>query len=223
MIIHHSDAIMKIDEINRLRREYKSGELQEEDLHSDPFKQFHAWFQDALSADIDMADAMTLATVSAAGIPSARVVALRGYDNRGFVFYTNYRSDKAVDIANNPHVALAFYWKELDRQVRITGIAKKTSRLESETYFSSRPVESNFVQAVSHQSQVVHSKDIIQKRIDTIRKTHQGDTLHCPPHWGGYRVSPTQFEFWQGGLKRLHDRLRYERKNTSWVINRLEP
>ncbi|MEX1112022.1 MAG: pyridoxamine 5'-phosphate oxidase [Candidatus Andersenbacteria bacterium] len=216
-------AVMNLDEIKRLRREYAYGELRTGDLHSNPFEQFNMWFQDALNANIDMADAMTLATVSATGVPSARIVALRGYDEQGFIFYTNYQSNKAVDIKHNPHAALVFYWKELDRQVRIIGTVRKTARGESGDYFSSRPMQSNLVQVASRQSQVVSSKEVIKDRINRIKQKHKNSSLVCPPYWGGYRVFPTEFEFWQGGLERLHDRFRYQWKDNSWKISQLEP
>lgn len=214
---------MEFDEMKHVRREYKHGELLEHNLDPDPLKQFDVWFREALNADIDMADAMTLATVSAFSIPSARIVALRSYNERGFVFYTNYKSNKAVDIKTNPQVALVFYWKELDRQVIIMGTAKKISKLDSDNYFASRPAQSNIVQAISRQSQIVASKAVIKRRINKAREQYENGRLIRPAHWGGYCVTPTQVEFWEGGLGRLHDRIRYEYNENSWSICRLEP
>lgn len=211
-------------EIDGLRREYTSAGLSEDDLDASPFGQFEHWFQQAVDAKIDLPDAVTLATATRDGMPSARIVVLRGFDARGFVFYTDYKSQKGRELAGNPNAALVFYWRELDRQVRITGQVSAVSREESESYFQSRPVGGRLAALASKQSEVLPNRQVLENRFNRLMKTHQEKTIPLPPYWGGFRLSPDWVEFWQGRPNRLHDRLRYTRQPAGdWRIERLSP
>lgn len=211
-------------DISRLRREYMLDSLSEQDLDPDPFKQFKKWFQQALEAQLLLPDAMTLATATREGKPSARVVLLRGFDERGFVFYTNYESQKGRELAENPYAALVFYWAELERQVRITGQVHKVSREESESYFQSRPLESRLSAWASRQSQVIPSREFLESKVEQLRAEFPNGNIPLPPDWGGFRLFPQTLEFWQGRPNRLHDRFRYTRQpDNSWLIQRLAP
>ena len=206
-----------------LRREYARGALSKQSVDSDPFKQFQRWLQEALNAELLEPNAMTLATAGRAGIPSARVVLLKGLDANGFVFYTNYLSDKGRQLAENPHASLVFLWKELERQVRIEGRVSKVSRQESEAYFRTRPRESQVGAVASHQSRVVADRRALDERFASIDREYADREVPMPAHWGGYRLAPAMLEFWQGRQGRLHDRLRYRQDGAGWIVERLEP
>ena len=211
-------------DLDALRREYEFGGLDEQDLNADPFRQFDTWFGNAVDAGIELADVMTVATASRAGVPSARMVVLRGVDERGFVFYTDYRSAKSRDLNENPRAALVFYWRELGRQVRIAGAVHRVSEAESNRYFRSRPLESRLAALASSQSEVISDRKVLEDRYEALRVEHPAGDVPCPDDWGGFRVSPDEFEFWQGRELRLHDRLRYRRGTDGlWTIQRLSP
>jgi pyridoxamine 5'-phosphate oxidase len=199
-------------------------ELNEKDVDPSPFKQFEVWFKQAESAVRILPNAMMLATASGDGKPSARVVLLKGFDEQGFVFYTNYESQKGTELDENPVAALCFYWSELGRQVRITGTATRTSPEESEAYFQTRPIDSQLGAWVSNQSEVISSRAVLEEKMKELVNEHQGKRIPLPPYWGGYRVAPFTFEFWQNRASRLHDRIRYRRLSDSkWAIERLAP
>lgn len=206
-----------------LRREYAARALSE-DADPNPFRQFSVWFDEAMQSQALDANAMTLATTSASGEPSARIVLLKGADEQGFVFYTNYESRKGQDLAANPRAALLFYWGELERQVRITGSVDKTTREESDQYFHSRPIESQIGAAISRQSRPVASRADLETRYAEMAATLKDATVPLPANWGGYRLTPDVIEFWQGRKSRLHDRLQYTKQaDGSWTRSRLEP
>ena len=212
---------MKADE---LRREYSSDGLRESDAAENPFDQFELWFQQAVDAKIDLPDAMTLATASKDGIPSARIVLLRGFDERGLVFFTDYQSQKGQELAENPRAALVFYWRELDRQVRVSGSVNTVSRRESEKYFRSRPVGSQLAALASNQGEVIPNRQKLEGKYKQLMETFRHKQIPLPPFWGGFRLSPDWFEFWQGRPNRLHDRLRYTQcSDEGWKIERLSP
>ena len=210
--------------MDKLRREYTDAGLDEQDLDANPFKQFEKWFQEAIDAKLDLPDAMTLAAATKDGIPSARIVLLRGLDERGFVFYTDYESQKGKELAENPNAALVFYWRELDRQVRITGQVSRVSRENSNNYFQSRPVGSRLAALASRQSEVIPDRKILEERFEQLATQYQDTEIPLPSDWGGYRLSPNVIEFWSGRPSRLHDRLRYTRQsNDDWRIERISP
>ena len=206
-----------------LRREYAQARLDEDNVDPDPIAEFHRWFSEAGEAKVLEPNAMALATATSDGAPSVRMVLLKGYDERGFVFFTDYRSRKGTELEQNPQAALVLYWPELERQVRISGPVSAVSREESEAYFRSRPRTSRLSTWVSHQSQVIPGRIHLDERELEIRARYPDD-VPLPPHWGGYRVKPQAIEFWQGRESRLHDRLRYTREQGGgWRLERLAP
>jgi pyridoxamine 5'-phosphate oxidase len=210
-------------EVAALREEYTRTGLAEADVAPDPVVQFRAWFRDALAADLHESNAMTLATTTPDGRPSARVVLLKGYDERGFVFYTNYEGRKAHELEANPLCALLFYWGELERQVRIEGRASRLSGEESDAYFTSRPRGNRLGAWASEQSRSVEDRSVLEERLRALEAEYEGHEIPRPPFWGGYRVEPYTIEFWQGRENRLHDRLVYLRNEGGWKIVRLQP
>lgn len=207
-----------------IRKNYSSESLLERDVATDPIQQFEKWWNEALNAKIDEANAMTLATASPDGFPSARIVLLKGFNESGFMFFTNYKSFKGTQLEENPKACLVFFWKELERQVRITGIVQKASNGASDAYFKSRPFESQVGAWVSPQSQVIESRDWLQQNYDRLLNENNNNNLQRPPHWGGYIVKPVIIEFWQGRPGRLHDRIQYTlEENGDWKIERLAP
>jgi pyridoxamine 5'-phosphate oxidase len=206
------------------RYEHGGRGLRRSDLDPDPIKQFSNWFTAAIEAGIRDVNAMSLATVDSVGKPSVRVVLLKGFDQDGFVFFTNYESDKGKHLDANPYAALAFYWIELDRQIRVSGKTLKTSREESQTYFHSRPVGSQLSAWASRQSEVIDARRVLDARMAEMTERFGDKAIPLPPHWGGYRVKPEVIEFWQGRPNRLHDRFRYTLSaDGSWLIDRLAP
>jgi pyridoxamine 5'-phosphate oxidase len=205
-----------------LRQEYMRAGLSESDADRDPMRQFERWFEDALSAKLPLPNAMTLATVSADGAPAARVVLLKGVERGGFVFFTNYASRKARELAAHPQGCLVFMWSDLERQVRITGAVEKVDAADSDAYFVTRPVGARLSAWASEQSEKVPSRAVLEKAAAQA-KARYGDSPPRPPHWGGYRLTPSQIEFWQGRADRLHDRLLYSRTGDTWKIERLAP
>ena len=211
---------------DKLRREYSApnGHLLEEKASPDPFEQFEKWFADAVDAKLDLPDAMTLATATPQGVPSARMVVLRGFDTKGFCFYTDYESQKGKELAENANAALVFYWRELDRQVRSTGTVEKMTPEESDAYFASRPVSSQLAVWTERQSLVISGREHLIEGYQRAEQAHSPDRIPRPPHWGGYRLVPNMFEFWQGCPSRLHDRLCYTlQPEGRWKMVRLSP
>jgi pyridoxamine 5'-phosphate oxidase len=208
-----------------IRRDYARARLDEADVSHDPFVEFARWFAEAQEAQATDANAMTLATATADGAPSARIVLLKAFDERGFVFFTDYRSLKGAELEANPRAALVFYWAELDRQVRITGGVALASHQESERYFRSRPLGSRLGAWASHQSRVIPGRAALEADLREVEERYKDGDVPLPPHWGGYRVVPDAIEFWQGRENRLHDRIRYVRegKGKGWRVERLSP
>ena len=206
-----------------MREEYTRYGLDESDLASDPTEQFRRWFDVALAAGLHEPNAMILATATSEGAPSARVVLLKGHDERGFVFYTNHEGRKAVELSENPRCALLFYWGGLERQVRIEGVAARISEAESDAYFASRPRGSQLGAWASTQSREAEGREALEQRLQTLEQQYEDREVPRPPFWGGYRVEPDAFEFWQGRENRLHDRLVYRRSGEGWRVSRLQP
>jgi pyridoxamine 5'-phosphate oxidase len=211
--------------ISDLRRDYARARLDEADVSHDPFVEFARWFAEAQEAQVPDANAMTLATATADGSPSARIVLLKAFDERGFVFFTDYRSRKGAELEANPRAALVFYWAELDRQVRITGGVGLASAEESERYFRSRPLGSRLGAWASHQSLVIPGRAALEADLREVEARFADGDVPLPAHWGGYRVVPDTIEFWQGRESRLHDRIRYvrEKGGKGWRVERLSP
>ena len=211
-------------DLSALRYEYAAQGLRRADLDPDPLKQFGIWFTAALEAGISDVNAMSIATATSQGKPTVRMVLLKTFDNDGFVFFTNYESEKGRQLEANPQAAIGFYWVEVARQIRIEGAVEKVSREESARYFHSRPVGSQLGAWVSRQSEVVDARRVLDARLAEMTERFQGQEIPLPPHWGGYLVSPVKIEFWQGRANRLHDRFRYtKQEGGSWFIERLAP
>jgi pyridoxamine 5'-phosphate oxidase len=214
---------MNTQDLEALRKSYEHSALDERASEADPRRQFEVWLQEAIAANVPEPNAMTLATVGADGRPSTRVVLIKGLDAQGIVWYTHYDSRKGRELAGNAHAALQFHWVELERVVRIEGVVTKTDAATSEAYFQSRPLASRISALVSPQSQVVASRDVLIQATEKANAAH-GDHPPRPSHWGGYRLQPDRWEFWQGRRNRLHDRLRYRLDGPEvWVRERLAP
>ncbi|RYZ18146.1 MAG: pyridoxamine 5'-phosphate oxidase [Chitinophagaceae bacterium] len=207
-----------------LRKEYSSETLLEKDVEANPIHQFQKWWDQAISSELLEPNAMTLATSSTDGLPSARIVLLKGFDKRGFVFYTNYESFKAMQLEENPKACLVFHWKELERQVRIMGVVEKVATSESDEYYGSRPVGSRIGAWTSPQSKVIPDREWLEEEFDKRKTEFSNGDVPRPPFWGGYLVRPVIIEFWQGRFSRLHDRIQYTlEKNGAWKTERLAP
>jgi pyridoxamine 5'-phosphate oxidase len=207
-----------------IRTDYKLKALTEQQAKKDPIDQFSQWWEEAIAAEIEEVNAMTLATASSTGIPDARIVLLKEYDANGFVFFTNYTSAKGQQMEENPHATLVFFWKELERQVRISGRVERVSEEESDQYYNSRPEGSRIGAWASPQSQVIESREWLDQQDQQFRELFRSKPILRPPHWGGYRVKPIRIEFWQGRSNRLHDRLYYAlNQQGSWTMERLAP
>lgn len=209
--------------IANIRKEYKLRSLLEKDADPDPVHQFQQWWNEALMSEIEEPNAMTLATSNKKGRPSARIVLLKGLSNEGFVFFTNYESRKAEELKANPFASLLFFWKELERQVRIEGTVTKTDEQKSSEYFSGRPALSKIGAWSSPQSKVIKNRDVLDKSVAKYQEKFGDGEIPKPAHWGGYIVKPALFEFWQGRPSRLHDRIQYTLKKDKWVMKRLAP
>ena len=211
-------------DIAGIRKTYSQKTLSETDIEPNPNRQFDKWWQEAIASEIDEVNAMTLATASVDGVPSARIVLLKGFSENGFVFFTNYDSYKGKQLMENPKACLVFFWKELERQVRITGIVQKTSEEENDAYFYSRPIGSQVGASVSPQSTAIENREWLEARYNELEKKASESPIRRPDHWGGYLIKPVIMEFWQGRPSRLHDRIEYSlQENGSWKIERLAP
>lgn len=197
--------------------------LDEKTINRDPIMQFQAWLNDAVAAKLPLPEAMTLATATPDGKPSARMVLLKQVDEDGFVFFTNYNSPKAEQLDTNPHAALVFYWPQLDRQVRVEGAVIRTSAQESRDYFKTRPRESQIGALASAQSEVISSREVLEQRAQELEDLYRDREIDCPEYWGGYRLRPERIEFWKSRIGRLHDRILYQRDAGEWSITRLAP
>jgi pyridoxamine 5'-phosphate oxidase len=206
-----------------LRQDYRQAALLESEADPNPIAQFQSWFAAAVAAQLPEPNAMTIATATPDGIPSARIVLLKDVDDRGFVFFTNYNSHKGQELTNNPQAAIVFLWTELERQVRIQGRVEKIAPAESDEYFYSRPPGSRLGAWASNQSEVVASREVLDQQLADLEAKYANQEIPRPEHWGGFRVMPTMIEFWQGRSSRLHDRLRYRSIDGAWVIDRLSP
>jgi len=210
--------------ISAIRKEYKLQSLAEKDVSKNPFSQFDKWWQEAIHSNLEEVNAMTLATASADGMPDARIVLLKGADENGFVFFTNYESAKGLQLLENPRASLVFFWAALERQVRISGLVSLTSSTASDKYFDSRPEGSRIGAWTSPQSQVIESREWLEEKEKRLKEESLEHPKHRPPFWGGYLVKPTRMEFWQGRPSRLHDRILYTLQgNGHWKIERLAP
>jgi pyridoxamine 5'-phosphate oxidase len=211
-------------QLSDMRQEYTWSGLSEADMDADPLRQFEKWLEQALAAHLPEPNAMTLATATPDGQPSARVVLLKAFDASGFTFFTNYDSRKGRELTANPRAALLFFWPQLQRQVRIEGTVERVAEAESDAYFRSRPLGSRLGAWASPQSEVIASRDVLEERMRELAQKFPDGDVPRPPHWGGYRVYPLTIEFWQGRPDRLHDRLRYQRMQpTGWRLERLSP
>ena len=215
-------CIMK--NIADIRKDYKLQTLSENEVAADAIAQFDQWWDDAVKSELEEVNAMTLATASANGIPDARIVLLKGYDKNGFIFFTNYQSNKGKELEQNPNACLVLFWAALERQVRITGTVEKISASESDAYFVSRPAGSRIGAWASPQSEVISKREVIENNLKDYEQQFSDNNIPRPPHWGGYIVKPVQIEFWQGRSSRLHDRIRYTLQvDGKWLIERLAP
>ncbi|MDZ4712916.1 MAG: pyridoxamine 5'-phosphate oxidase [bacterium] len=217
---------MNKNSIADIRKDYIFGEstgLKEEDVSGDPFDQFERWFSEKVSSGDPESNAMFIATATKDGKPSLRTVLLKNFDSNGFTFYTNYSSRKGKELEENPFASILFFWKESERQIRIEGIAEKVSRQESDEYFHKRPFESQLAALCSDQSNVIENREVIEKRFTELKKQYENKTIPLPDDWGGYRLIPDKFEFWQGRQNRMHDRIAYTKINSEWKIERLAP
>jgi pyridoxamine 5'-phosphate oxidase len=203
--------------------QYTTTSIDEKTVDADPSSLFQRWLGEAIAAGIHLPEAMTLATATSGGKPSARLVLLKQIDERGFVFFTNYNSPKARDLDSNPQAALVFYWPQFERQVRVEGTIERTSAAESDAYFKTRPRESQIGALASPQSEVIASRKFLEQQAVEIEKRYEDREVDRPAHWGGYRLRPERIEFWKGRPSRLHDRILYERKGDTWSIKRLAP
>ncbi len=210
-------------DIGDIRNEYTKHGLSRAELQDDPFEQFNLWFEQARQAEIKEVNAMSIATVRSDGMPQVRTVLLKLFDANGFVFFTNYNSAKAVEIQHNPKASVLFPWLDLERQVRISGRVEKISKMESFKYFTSRPRGSQLGAWISEQSQVISNRTVLKTLMSQIKEKFKEGEVPLPDAWGGYRIIPESFEFWQGRANRLHDRFKYTRSETGWHINRLAP
>ena len=214
---------MDRNDLAELRRNYSLSELSKGSVARDPFEQFSQWMDEALRSELLDATAMNLATSSPDGRVSSRVVLLKGFDQAGFVFFTNYESRKSADLSINPYASLHFFWAQLERQINIRGSVARVTDEESDEYFASRPFESRISAVASHQSQKVESRKALEDRVAELNNKYADGLVPRPTNWGGYRLSPERFEFWQGRENRLHDRICYELLNRNWTISRLSP
>lgn len=214
---------MPAPDLAALRRDYTRADLTEQEADADPLRFFGRWFEEALKAGVREPNAMTLATVGDDGQPAARIVLLKGADERGFVFYTNYESRKGQELAARPRAALVFWWQELERQVRIEGAVEKVTGEESDAYFASRPRPSRLGAWASDQSRPLPDRETLEQRLADVSERYPEGAVPRPTHWGGYRVVPTLVEFWQGRASRLHDRIEYARTPEGWTTRRLAP
>lgn len=214
---------MKTKDIQQLREDYSQSTLDENDVHADPIHQFNDWLNESIQSKLPEPNAMTLSTVDSDHKPHSRIVLLKGIEKGRFIFYTNYNSDKGKEIETNPYVSLCFFWKELERQVRIDGIVKKTSREDSEEYFKIRPTKSQIGALASDQSKEIESREVLEKRFEELTEKYLTGNVPIPAYWGGYTVHPISIEFWQGRRSRLHDRIKYFNENKNWIIKRLAP
>ncbi|NCW12972.1 MAG: pyridoxamine 5'-phosphate oxidase [Chitinophagia bacterium] len=210
-------------DIASIRRDYQLATLDESSTSAHPMSQFEHWWEEAIASNIDEVNAFVLSTIDAHRAPASRVVLLKGYTPEGFIFFTNYESNKGLEMEAHPVVALNFFWKELERQVRISGTVKKIATSESEAYFHSRPVSSQIGAWSSPQSKVIPDRTFLENLFETNTQKFASGKVPLPPHWGGYIVHPTQIEFWQGRSSRLHDRIRYTLTNNEWIKERLAP
>lgn len=212
------------NKLHDYRKLYQKHQLLEDELPSDPFELFHYWIRETeTNKEIEEINTMTVSTVGLDGFPKSRVVLLKEYDREGFVFYTNYLSEKGKSISENPKVCLSFFWPTSERQVIIKGIAQKTSEEESQEYFQSRPRGSQLGAWASAQSSIIPSREFLKKRLEKLEQEYEGKEVPKPPYWGGYKVIPLEFEYWQGRPNRLHDRIYYSKENDNWKMDRLAP
>ena len=215
--------MMENTEISGIRRDYLLTELNESTVFSDPIKQFSNWMEEVRKSNLIDPSAMILATANKDSIPSVRVVLLKGFDYEGFTFFTNYESKKGKELIENPNASILFFWKEFERQVRISGIIKKVSQKESEEYFYSRPYESRLAAWASNQSEVIPNRDFLEIKFNNLKEKYQEKDVPLPPFWGGFKLLADNFEFWQGRENRLHDRISYLKEGDTWKIVRLAP
>jgi pyridoxamine 5'-phosphate oxidase len=214
---------MKNKDLSSIRREYKFKDFTEINVDKDPLMQFKLWLDEAIEKKLTDSNSMFLATSTKDGSPSIRTILLKGLEDNGFIFFTNYESRKGIEIDENPNVSLLFFWRELERQVRIDGVAEKISRKDSEDYFHSRPYESQIGAYASAQSKVIANREELENEYEEILKKFEGKEIPLPESWGGYKVIPHKIEFWQGRENRLHDRIQFSKTNGDWKVERLAP